>query len=132
MRGIVPAIRLESAEFWSYAQAREFRAQRCTCCGRYRWPPSPICFHCWSFEAVWEPLGARGNLRSWVTYHRLYLPEFEPPYTVGLVELPEGVRYPSLLLGNGPWRYEQPVWLTFVEAEDQSGERLLLPAFEPR
>jgi uncharacterized protein len=130
VKGLLPTIRVESAAFWAHAQAREFRAQRCSACGRFRWPVSPVCFECFSFDATWEPLGGRGILRSWITYRRSYLPEFEAPYSVGLVELPEGVRYPSLLLGDGPWKYEQPLLLTFIEVEDRSGERMLLPAFE--
>jgi uncharacterized OB-fold protein len=132
VRGPLPSIRVESAAFWSYAQAREFRAQRCSSCGRVRWPASPVCFDCLGFEATWVPLTDHGILRSWVTYRRTYLPEFEAPYSVGLVELPESVRYPSLLVGDGPWEYEQPLSLTFIEVEDRGGERMLLPAFEPR
>jgi uncharacterized OB-fold protein len=133
VKGIRPAIRVESAEFWRFVQEREFRAQRCANCAVFRWPPAPICFRCWSFDSTWEPLSREGLLRSWVTFHREYFPEFPIPYTVGLVELPEGIRYPSLLRGreaNQCWRYEETVSLAFADVETMAGERMLLPLFE--
>jgi uncharacterized OB-fold protein len=131
--GILPAIREESAEFWEYAQVREFRLQRCVSCEAFRWPPGPLCYACWAFESDWVRTQGTGRLVSWVTFHRQYLAEFAPPYTVGLIELAEGPRYSSLIVGDAPrngWRYGTSMRLTFRAVEDTTGSRLTLPVFE--
>lgn len=132
MKGIHPAVVLDSAEFWKFAQRREFRCQRCRKCGRFRWPSSPACFHCLSLDAEWTPLAGTGTLQSWVTYRRQYFAEFPPPYVVGLVQLLEGPRYPSLLVGvdGNAVRYGMALHVTFVDVVNEQGETMLIPMFQ--
>ena len=131
--GILPSLREDSAEFWKYAQIREFRLQQCSSCRAFRWPPAPLCYACWSFESTWVEGRGIGTLVSWVTYRRQYFDQLKPPYTVGLIELPEGPRYPSLLVGDVPdhgWASGVAMRVSFRPVEDDAGNRLYLPAFE--
>jgi uncharacterized OB-fold protein len=84
------------AEYWSGTRAGVIRVQRCGDCGRRRWPVRPICPSCFSEQIAWEEISADdATLHTWtVVWHRT-LPEPDPPYTVGIVEV-AGVR----MLGN--------------------------------
>ncbi|HEX9494426.1 MAG TPA: OB-fold domain-containing protein [Candidatus Limnocylindria bacterium] len=131
--GILPALREDSREFWKYAQMHELRVQRCSSCRAFRWPPAPVCYVCRSFASHWVKTSGDGSLVSWVTYRRQYFVEFKPPYSVGLIELTEGPRYPSLLVGavpDGGWRSGMRMRVTFRAVQDRGGDRMLLPVFE--
>src|SRR6266536_2841961 len=105
--------------------------QKCTNCGKFRWPPSPRCPACWSPASEWTLLSGHGLMRSWVTYRRQYYPEFPIQYSVALVELDEGPRYQALLVNcdTESLRYEMRLSVTFVQVEerDGSGKTMLLP-----
>jgi uncharacterized OB-fold protein len=121
----------DSAEFWHYAARGELRMQRCSC-GLLRWPASPICHDCWSLAYTWDRLGGQGRMRSWVTFRREYFPEFPVPYTVGLVELAEGPRYPALVDADADELYiDAPVRTIFVPMTGAlaDGTPLLAPIF---
>ena len=78
------------APMWESVAAGTMRLQRCTACGRWRYPPGASCPNCLSTEASWEPLSGRGRLLSWTTFHRQYLTAYPPPATCVAVELEEG------------------------------------------
>jgi uncharacterized OB-fold protein len=77
-------------------------------------------------------MAGTGTLQSWVTYRRQYFVEFPTPYVVGLVELLEGPRYPSLLVGIDldAVRYRMPLEVTFVDVVNERGETMLIPMFQ--
>ena len=64
---------------------------RCTSCGRVVYPAAKSCLDC-SHEEV-EPLklGNTGKLYAYTTVH-MPIPHFPPPFNVGYIELPEGLR----------------------------------------
>ena len=81
----------DSLPFWEALRAGELRVQRCTGCGRLRWPARALCNACRSFEAEWVPLSGRGRVVSWVRNHRAFAPAWqaELPYVVVEVALAE-------------------------------------------
>jgi uncharacterized OB-fold protein len=129
--GILPSINSDSEEFWDGIQQEELRLQQCGSCLKFRWPPSPQCFSCRSFVVQWVRSTGSGLLRSWVTYRRQYFPEFAIPYSVGLVELSEGPRYPSRLVDiePGALRYQMRLGVDFPYVEDAGGRRMRVPVF---
>lgn len=66
-------------------------ANRCKSCGQTFFPKSSICFNCFSEDMEEMELSRIGKLYSFAT---AYMPSvhFQPPYTVGMVEMPEGMR----------------------------------------
>ena len=121
-----------AAQFWEFARNKEFRLQQCQACGKFRWPPAPVCDRCLSEAFAWTPAAGRGTLLSWVVFHRQYFPEYPPPHLVAIVELEEG---PLFITGpvavTGPeLRDGLPMVLTWLDAQDQFGE-YFLPAFRP-
>ena len=97
---LLPTIDEVSRPFWEGTLAGELRMQACTACGRFRFPPRPMCPHCRSVESTWKAVSGRGTIYSFVVPHPPLLPQFAElaPYNVVLVALDEE---PTLrLVGN--------------------------------
>jgi uncharacterized OB-fold protein len=105
--------------------------QHCGACGRWMWPVKSRCIDCLSDNVRWEPATGRGTLYSFTLVHQLVHPGFkgEMPYVLALVDLEEGVRVHTSIVGvaNEDLHIEMPVSVVFVPA---SGE-IAVPMFEP-
>ena len=66
-------------------------ANRCKSCGKVYFPNAPNCLNCFHEELEEIPISRQGTL---LTYTVVQMPSthFQPPYAVGYVDLPEGVR----------------------------------------
>lgn len=91
-----------SGPFWDGIAAGKLLLQRCTSCGRWLAPPRPMCPGCQSRDHEWVPASGRGTVYSFVTYCESEHPAFVAPYTVVLVELEEGPRLISNVVGVAP------------------------------
>lgn len=104
---------------------------RCNACNRYWFPPSTHCPHCTSADFAWTPVSGRGKVFTYVVYHRVYHPGFadEVPYAVALVELEEGPRMISNIVGIPPDELacEMPVHVVYEDVADN----VTLPKFTP-
>ena len=116
--------------FWEHAKKHEFRLQQCSNCGKWRWPPAASCDSCLSEDYSWNMLSGEGKVKSWITFHRPYFPECPPPHHVVTVELKEGPFFVSNPVGFPveELKLDLPVKVTWLEAEDSSGE-FSLPVF---
>ncbi|GIH66294.1 bifunctional MaoC family dehydratase N-terminal/OB-fold nucleic acid binding domain-containing protein [Microbispora siamensis] len=125
-----PAINRDNA-FW-FEAAREHRLviQRCAGCGTLRHPPGPCCPHCGSFEWDTAEASGRGQVYSFVVAHHPRHPAFEYPLIVAVVELDEGTRLITNLVGVEPGEVEigMPVVLDWLDADPD----LSLPVFRPQ
>ncbi|WP_369218334.1 bifunctional MaoC family dehydratase N-terminal/OB-fold nucleic acid binding domain-containing protein [Streptomyces flavofungini] len=122
-----PVINRDNAGFWEGVAAHRLLIQRCGDCGVRRFPWLPGCNACGSAE--WDTVEAsgEGTVYSYVVMHHPPFPAFDPPYAVGLVELAEGVRIVSNVVGV-PYdkvRIGMPVRLEFLRVD----EELELPVF---
>jgi uncharacterized OB-fold protein len=88
----------ETQPYWDGCAAGELRLQRCTHCDAFYFPPRPFCPDCLSGEVVWEALSGRGTLHTYVINHRA-APGFEAPYAIAVVQLDEGPRLMSNIVG---------------------------------
>jgi len=122
----------EMRPFWEAARRHELVVQRCRGCGTPRFPARDICSRCLSREAEWAPVSGRGTVFSYTVMHQVYHPAFaaEVPYAVIVVELEEGARLLSNLVGCpvGDIAPGMPVEAVF---EDVTPE-VTLPKFRPR
>ena len=75
--------------------------QKCGDCGHIRYPISRVCPKCLSYEFEWADLSGRGEVFSYVVFYQLYDKAFEKdiPYNVALVQLDEGPRMYSNIVG---------------------------------
>ena len=75
---------------WDSVAEGAMRLQKCSECGRFRYPPGACCPDCLSTEAEWVEISGRGTILSWATFHRQYLPAYPVPATCIAVQLEEG------------------------------------------
>ena len=90
--------------FWEGLEAGELRLQRCADCRHLRYPIAETCPRCLSGDAAWERVSGRATVHSTIVFHQLYHRAFadEIPYNVSLVELDEGPRMISNVVGVAP------------------------------
>ena len=121
-----------STPFWEACRRHELVIQRCQSCKAFRFPPAILCPECLVDRTEWTRVSGRGKVFSFVIFHRVYHPAFEAdlPYAVALVELEEGLRLVSNIVGCPPEQVvcDMPVEVVF---EDVTPE-VTLPKFKPR
>jgi uncharacterized OB-fold protein len=122
----------ESEPFWEACRRHELVLQRCSGCGSFWFPPGAICPRCHSESWNWAPTSGLGIVYSFAVVHRVYHPGFADtvPYVVGVVELQEGPRLPTAIVGApiGDIRCDMPVEVVFEDVT----EDVTLPKFRPR
>lgn len=87
--------------YWDAAHRGELVVQRCRRCAQYQHPPRPICSGCWSDDLDWHRCSGKGMVYSYSVAHRPTTPGFsaEAPFAVAIVELDEGVRMTTNVIG---------------------------------
>src|SRR5699024_11587194 len=89
-----PSVNEDTIEFWEKMhETKQLHVQKCKNCSTYSHPPRPVCHECREFELEFVPISGKGEIYSFVTYHRSVHPGFVAPYEVVLVDMEEvGVR----------------------------------------
>lgn len=120
----------ESTPFWEAAQRRELALPFCRRCDQFFTPPAARCPLCLEDDLQWRGVSGRGQVFSYTTYHRAYHPAYRDslPYVVALVQLEEGPRLVSNIVGCSPHdvHCDMPVEVTY----EQRG-RAVIPQFAP-
>ncbi len=121
---------MDDKPFWEYCKKHEYRMQKCSDCGEWRYPAAMICDHCLSDKFTWEPLSGKGKILTWIIQHRTYFPGIPAPYNCILVELDEGPLVISNLVGvpNEAIKFDMPVKVDFLDLPE---EGFTLPIFHP-
>jgi uncharacterized protein len=91
--------RSDAAEFWAGCAARELRFIRCGACNRPDFPPAGHCRECLSTDLRWEVSAGLGVLYSWTVVWRAPTPDLRTPYAPAIVDLDEGYRMLTNLVG---------------------------------
>ena len=91
----------ESLPYWQAAREHRLALPKCEDCQKSWFPPSRTCPHCLSTKFSFENVSGKGKIFSFVTFHRVYRPAFaeDVPYVVALIELDEGPRLLSNIMG---------------------------------
>jgi uncharacterized OB-fold protein len=120
----------ETAHFWEGTKAGELRLQTCGDCTHTYFPPRPFCPSCGSRNVAVVKASGKGKLYSYVIHARP-APGFTPPYAIAVVELAEGPRMMSNIVGcpQTPEALEldMPLEVTFEPQNDT----ITLPMFKP-
>lgn len=97
----LPAVDPIGAPFWQALRREQLVVQWCKACRRGIHYPRIQCPHCLGQELEWRESTGRGMLYAFTIVHRHADPYFQAqtPYVVGLVELEEGVRLMSNIVG---------------------------------
>jgi uncharacterized protein len=119
-----------SQPFFDGAMEGRLMLMRCTACGAYRFPSRKHCDVCLSPNVEWTAASGRGTVYSFGVMHQKYHPGFFPeiPYNLALIELQEGPRMVSNVVGteNAKIRVGMPVMVDFERHED-----VAIPKFRP-
>jgi uncharacterized OB-fold protein len=120
-----------SQPFFDGTLRGELLLQRCNTCGTWMWPVRVRCIACFGDELRWAAAAGTGTLYSFTLVHQVFHPGFaeEVPYNVAFVDLTEGVRIITNIVGvaNDELRIGLPVVATFERISDD----LALPKFRP-
>lgn len=105
--------------FWQGTKRQELLIQRCKDCQQYIFYPRSHCPQCFSKALEWVKSSGRGKVYSFTIVRRAALPSFaqDVPYVFAIIELDEGVRLTSNIVGCKPEevRIGMPVTAVFEE-----------------
>lgn len=126
---LAPSMTADTEFFWDGAKQHRLLIQRCGGCGTLRHPPRPMCPSCRSFDWDSAEASGRGTVYSFVMPRHPALPWFDDGFIVALVELEEGTRLVTNLVGVEPDAVSigMPVVVRFEEFDGG----LVLPMFTP-
>ena len=121
----------DTQPFWDGTAAGELRIQRCQTCARHYFYPRPSCPHCGGDDVEWVRATGRATLYSYVINHRP-APGFEGegPYAIAVVELEEGVRMMTNIVGVDNTPENLPLDMELQVVFEQRGD-VTVPLFEP-
>ncbi len=120
-----------SAPFFAGTREGKLMLQHCTACGTWSFPVRERCPHCFAAKLEWRQSSGRGTLYTFTIMHQVMNPGFASsvPYNVAQVDLEEGVRMVSNVVGidNKALRVGMKLEAVFEVA----GEDVRIPKFRP-
>ncbi|MHB1612609.1 MAG: Zn-ribbon domain-containing OB-fold protein [Sulfobacillus sp.] len=122
----------DSEVFWEGCRAGELRMQECSECHTLRFRPRPVCPECLSDQFKWTPVSGKGRVYTFGVVRSGVLPSFreEVPYVLALIDLEEGPRMTSRIVGCEPESVEigMSVRVLFEALDDT----ISVPYFRPQ
>jgi uncharacterized protein len=131
---VVPELTDRNRHFWQGGAEGNLVFLRCQDCGYYLHPPTPVCPVDQSKNVKPEAVSGRATVATYTVNHHQWLPGFDPPYVVAMVEIVEqpGLRLTTNVV-NCPIEDVHiglAVRAVFRHIEDQRGD-VWIPEFEP-
>ena len=131
----VPSITNSDRAFWEGVQEDKFLLQKCLDCSTLQFFPRPVCIHCFGSNLGWQQSEGAGTIYSFTPAYmplnpaiRKHVEETGKPIIISIIELKEGIKVFSEIVGSKPEEVEigAPVKVTFEEAK---GTNFKLPKF---
>jgi uncharacterized OB-fold protein len=130
----LPKLTERNRHFWQGGKDGSLMILRCQDCGYFIHPPGPICPQDWSKNLVPEATSGRAVVASYTINYHQWLPGFDPPYIIGLVEIREqpDLRLTTNIVGCSieSVHIGMDVQVVFEHHRDPDGD-VWLPLFEP-
>jgi len=127
---VLPRLNDENEHFWKGGEHGKLQFRRCNACGYWIHPPSPRCPACLSKDLGVDAVSGNATLHTYTVNHQAWYPGLDPPYVVGIVELPEqeGLRLTTGIVNCAvdDVRIGMAVRVVFEHYDD-----VWLPFFEP-
>jgi uncharacterized protein len=130
--GPIPLPTPETRPYWDAARRHELVLPRCRPCDAAFFYPRAACPRCLSGDIEWTRMSGRGTLHTFTVVQRgqKNFP-LGTPYVIAIVELDEGPRMMTNLIGVTPdpaqIRIGMPVEVVFEDVSDT----IALPRFRP-
>jgi uncharacterized OB-fold protein len=130
--GPLPVTSPETKPFWDSVRQHRMALPFCRPCGAFFFYPRAACPRCLSGDLDWKPVSGRGTLHTFTVVYRGQKGfPLGTPYVIAIVELAEGPRMMTNLVGVEPdptqVRIGMPVEVTYLDATGDAA----LPHFRP-
>ena len=128
---LLPQVTPENEHFWLGGAEGELRFLRCGSCRYHVHPPAPLCPVCLSRDLTPDVVSGRAVVHTFTVNHQPWIPGFDPPYVVAIVELDEqeGLRLTTNLVNCEP--EDVSIGMRVKVLFEDLGEGVFLPLFEP-
>jgi uncharacterized OB-fold protein len=128
---LLPQVTPENEHFWRGGADGELRFLRCGSCRYYVHPPAPLCPECLSRDLSAEAVSGRAVVHTFTVNYQAWIPGFDPPYLVAIVELEEqeGLRLTTNLVKCEP--EDVSIGMRVKTLFEDVGDDVYLPLFEP-
>jgi uncharacterized OB-fold protein len=119
--------------FWSSLNRRSMEVQRCESCGSHVFYPRGLCPSCGSRALRWTPVSGRGRIYAFTIVHRPTNAAFraDAPYILAMVELDEGVRMMTNIVGVAPDPARVRIGMPVEVVYEEVGPGTTLAKFRP-
>jgi len=121
----------ETQPFWDGCKRHELMLPYCGSCQKHFFYPRQFCPDCFSWDIEWRKASGRGRLHTFAIQFRAQMPGFKIPYVTAVVELDEGPRMMTNLVGVEPLpeniKCDIPVEVVWEDLNDE----ITLPLFKP-
>jgi uncharacterized OB-fold protein len=107
-------------------------ANKCKSCGQIFFPKALFCFSCFNRDMEDLTLSRRGKLYSYTVAHMAAM-HFEPPYAIGLIDMPEGIRIfaPLKMMPDKSFRVGEEVEVVIEKLWQEDDREIIGYKFRP-
>ncbi len=121
--------------YWDSVKAHAMQIQQCASCHKFIFYPRAVCPHCGSRDLQWTPVSGRGKIYGF-TINMGRHPSTaafanDVPYVIAVVELEEGARLMTNIVGIAPSPDKIKVGMDVVVQYDDVSDAITLPKFRP-
>ncbi|MEL3890115.1 Zn-ribbon domain-containing OB-fold protein [Ferrovibrio sp. MS7] len=117
----IPVPTPETAHFWEGAKKGELLLQQCNSCEHTYFPPRPFCPSCGDGKIKVVKASGKGRIHTFIISN-FRSPGFTPPYSIAVVQLDEGPRMLTNIVGcpqdSASIAMEMPVEVVFEPVSD--------------
>jgi uncharacterized OB-fold protein len=126
-----PPVTDVTAPFWEATKHRELLVQWCTACEEPVFFPRAVCPRCLETTLEWRPSTGRGTVYAVTVEHQAQNPLMAArvPYAVALVDLDDGIRMMSNVVGCDP--HFVTIGMAVAVTWESMTDGRNLPLFEP-
>jgi uncharacterized OB-fold protein len=121
--------------FWEGLAGHRIVIPRCDRCGTWVWYPRPRCTGCLGDQLTWTPVTGAGTVHTFTVTRQPIHPAFadETPQVQAIVELAEGIRMTTTLVGLDPETVEAAtvIGLAVEPMFDDGPDGITLLRFRP-
>ena len=107
-------------------------ANKCKSCGQTFFPKAQLCLSCFQEDMEEITLSRKGKLYSYTVAH-MPSTHFEPPYAIGYVDMPEGVRVfaPLIMMEDKPLQVDMDMEMVIEKLWEEKGKDVIGYKFKP-
>ena len=129
MADVVP---VREGIFVEDAEGGRLLGNKCSSCGRLFFPKARFCSACFNKDMEEVVLSRRGKLYSYTIGH-MPSTHFQPPYAVGFVDMPEGIRVfaPLKMTEGRPFKVGMAMEVVIEELWREDDKQVIGYKFKP-